>query len=500
MLKKMTRSQSGFTLFELIIVVALLSIVLSLAFTFLAAGMRFVEKSDEQFAVQSASRLAMQKTSQAIRYSEAVFTIPSSALEEENLSAEWDYIGIETVDMDGTIGNEIVQYIYIYDADEDAYIHQREVIVPAQAGIVYNISFNRDASDSGNRSIEFTLKVSSVDEPDGGFEMTSEVIALNSMQIIDDLTTALDPAVGVAFRSGNSDPTVVKYVGHVAMVLDTSGSMDRELDGSSTNNDSLKRITKMKTAAQMIIEGDVDEDIDGFAQEDNIDVTIIPFNNNANQDYIMHDSNQLYYQTLLSSKNETDALVAQINALVAAGYTNTGDGLRRAYYTLLNNNTIPDVTVKNYMILLVDGVSTKGTKISGRNDPFDSSDCFVLDGDVASSQCVNEDDRTSYYVSNTTTVDPFGSLYVDTVGELLDTTPDFEVEVYIIGYASEINSSALDDIAAACGIDIYNAEEKAAHVFQAGDEAALLDAFEVIKDDISNQLWLLLGPGYGEEE
>lgn len=93
--------------------------------------------------------------------------------------------------------------------------------------------------------------------------------------------------------------------------------------------------------------------------EDNIDIKLVPFNTSANS------SDDAVY-AFRNAKIYTSALLTAVNNLSPGGGTNTGDGLRRAYWALYNHNheVGAGVRASNYLIVLVDGVTTFGSVIT----------------------------------------------------------------------------------------------------------------------------------------
>ncbi|MFA9399049.1 MAG: type II secretion system protein, partial [Clostridiaceae bacterium] len=112
---KFHKKKSGFTLLELIITIALLGLVSSMAFSMLNFGTTVLNKSEDEYEFQFSTRMTLAATSNIIRYSTAVFTIPQSSFRCDNLDSGWDYIDIHEVEItpakDGNpavTGNEIV--------------------------------------------------------------------------------------------------------------------------------------------------------------------------------------------------------------------------------------------------------------------------------------------------------------------------------------------------------------------------------------------------------
>lgn len=468
-----SKSKSAFTLLELIIVIALLGLVITMAYSMLGFGRKILNKSEEEYNFQFSTRIALQSTSNIIRYSTAVFTIPKSSFRADNLDSGWDYIGIHQVQITpsqngnpAVMGNEIVKYQY----DQATNTHISKVLVAAVPNVSYQFVFNKVNPHDEDSLLQFTIKsipVGSVDDhgnPIASLTITSEVEARNSLQVID-LSTNLDPAAAIAFRNQERAKSVV---GHVAMVLDTSGSMADALNGHSPgyfNGDS--RISILRDQAKELV--------NKFAQEDNIDISLIPFSTSANDPH-----------NFLNAKTSASALINIINGLRAGGGTNTGDGLRRAYWNLKAHNAevAAGVTPSNYVIILVDGVTTFYSVISNSNRAY-----LTVNGNI-NEGCLDrgyyEYDPHGQIAGNGAYLDSGGTGYVNTIGAYLNTSSF--AKAYVIGFSSkpsELNS--VNDIASACGAP-------SSRVFTANSSDALNQVFETIRSDIVNDLWYLQGP------
>lgn len=469
--KKTTKT--AFTLLELIIVVALMGLVSTMAYSMLNFSRTVLNKSEDEYEFQFSTRMALQSTSNIIRYSTAVFTIPKSSFRADNLDSGWDYIGIHQVEITpaqngnpAVMGNEIVKYQY----DKATNTHISSVLIAAKPNISYRFIFTKVNPQNEDSLLQFTIQsfqAGSVDEngnPSASLTVTSEVEARNSLQVID-LSTNIDPAVAIAFRSQDR---VKNVVGHVAMVLDISGSMADTLSGNSTgSNSSNSRIYILKDQAKTLI--------NKFAQEDNIDIALIPFSTSAN------NPNSFY-----NAKTATTTLINKINSLSAGGGTNTGDGLRRAYWGLKAHNAEvgTGVTPSNYVIILVDGVTTFYSVISNSDRTYVTSNGNVNEGFLDRGSY--EFDHNGQIAGNGSTLDSGGTAYVNAIGAYL--RANSFAKAYVIGFSSlnpELQS--VNNIAAACGAP-------SSRIFTANSSDALNQVFETIRGDIVNDLWYLQGP------
>lgn len=461
-------NRSGMTLIEVILSVALLGIVVTGGYSLISFSRTYWQKSQEEYRLQFATRIALQQTSDVIRYSSAVFTVPKSSFRADNLDAGWDYIGIEETEVSpGVTGNQVVKYTY----DAASGTHIKTVLIPARADIVYGFKFTKVNPADEDSLLQFSIEtypVDSLDEygnPRAALTVVSEVEALNSLQVVDLSTPPYDPAAAVAFRTTDRSQTVV---GHVAMVLDTSGSMADNLNGYSGGT---SRISILRQKAIALV--------NNFAQEDNIDIKLVPFATSANR------SDNSPFASFYNAKNQTSSLVNAINSLSATGGTNTGDGLRRAYWALEDHShdVAGDVLVSNYTIILVDGVTTFYSVVSNSNRSFVTSDEDVNEGYLDRNDPYNPNGQIA---GNGSSLDSGGTAYVTAIGSNCLARNSFS-KCYVIGFSNL--SSELRSVN-----DIGSAVNAGAHVYTANDADALEQVFDEIRQDIVNDLWYLQGP------
>lgn len=453
------KKNKGFTLIEVIVAMALMSLIIMGSFSMLNFGNVVYNKSLVEYDLQAKTRQVSTQVNHISRYSTAVFTIPNSSFRENNLTDGWDYIGI----LDGAI----VTFKSELDGAGNP-VHTKTVMVPADPDIDYKIVFQEVDEDEENKILKFSIQGFAASgeiqlDDDGNpipyIDLTSQVESLNSLQIIHK-GTELNPSVALAFKTEDRSAPVIQQilpVAQVAMVLDVSGSMNWKMNGDTTNTTSLRRITLMKEAANELITS--------FNGSDNpVSISLVPFSTMANNP-----------KAFRSAQSEAALLQADITALVANGGTNTGDGLRRAYHQIINGRTNPDYNgkvVSDYIIVLVDGVTTFGTRTSttNSNSPFRTTD-----GNVASE---------AYIYGNGSTLDnTHGTPYVNTIG---NTIKGSNIKVFVIGFSSRTSDLAsVDDIVTATG-----AEPK----FIAGDIDELKLAFGEIQQQILSELWYISGP------
>lgn len=115
----------------------------------------------------------------------------------------------------------------------------------------------------------------------------------------------------------------------IALVIDTSGSMDTDLQGRDS------RLDVAKAAATRFI--------DKFNTESNVKIGLVQYSNRANK------------TSGLVDKNSFSTLKDSVKKFTSDGGTNTGDGLRLAYYMLKESS---NSNAKKYIVLLTDGEPT----------------------------------------------------------------------------------------------------------------------------------------------
>ena len=472
------KKKKGVTLIELIIAISLLGLIGTTAFSLIFYGVRVVNKSNEEVDTQHGTRMVLYETSDIIRYASAVFTIPKSSFRADNLDSGWNYVGIIENEIQpaqngnpAVIGHKIVNYTY----NKTTNTHDETVLFSGQPGITFTFVFNKVNPHNVDSLLQFTIEgfpEGSVDEygiPNATLSVTTEVEARNSLQVID-LATAGNPAYAIAYRDDERQKSVV---GHISMVLDTSGSMTYDMAGRTPQEwyyNPPSRNSILKTEANRMIEA--------YDQEDNIAMRLVTIATSANT---TGGTSIPFYNSNTNAAN----LKSRINALDAVGGTNTGDGLRRAYWALkTHNSTVPaGVVAKNYLIILVDGVTTFASVISSSNRNYFEPDGNVNEGYLDRQ---GENSPQGQIAGNGSSLDAKGTGYVNLMGSKFQ-AGNF-AKTYVIGFSAKPSDlESVNDIAEACGAPTEN-------VFRAGSQDDLSVVFSTIQQDIVNDLWYLQGP------
>lgn len=455
--------KQAFTLIELVISLSILVLIASIATGFLLPTMKLPDKALNEFEIQSKLRLLSQKVNTTIRDASATFALHRTS--HSDLTSGWNYI-IPSVDH-----TSIIEYVW------NGSVHVSRVIAAPLAGVTYDLQFSKINPSYADNLLEYKI-IATINGTTR--EIKSEVEALNSLQVIDrgNLT---NPSNTLAYRTDARPTEISDSQACVTMVLDKSGSMDWTMSGNTTSTTSNKRIYKMQQEAKRLIQG--------LSTNPNIYASIVPFASTANDP-----------QAMLPVKvNDTanQVLLNKIDSLDANGGTNTGDGLRRAYYTQKAFNDAATKTTKNFMIVLVDGVTTFYSATRLNRDSWGN----VTISYVTGNNNIEDRELTSYnttyangrYAGHGDSLDADGTAYVNLMGSLIrnygsGTTADKEpISVYVIGFSAvSADHGSLQDIArATTGGTTY---------YTAGDSAALEAIFASIAKDINDSLWHIGGP------
>lgn len=482
----------GITLIEMIIAVSLLSIVFIIAVNILNIGVRTLEMSNRSFDVQATVRNVSSVTRNTIRYATTVFTVPAGSFRPDNLENGWSYLGIEDVMLDGQPATEIVQYRW----NPATGTHIREVMVAARRDVVFRLEFAQEVgfcAVTGNMLTDQDLTFQIVGYLNGDtsrpyITIEGATVAANTLQVIDS-GTAFDRAVAIAFR-GDDRPGVT--VGHVAFILDVSGSMAWDMNGNETwMTGQPSRMSIMQSAAITMITA--------MAAHDNIDISLVPFSHTANDPHPFRNT-QL----------ETSTLTSAVSALTAGGGTNTGDAIRRAHYQLrAHNQTLESgVTARNYLIVLVDGDTTMASvrpffsHTINSNTVFQPADYFFGDGNLQNPAAwIHVSDptgtRNPWVQGNVTATipaqivghgserRPFTCGYVEAVSRRY--FPPGYAKVFIVALSSSVSAAGIQQVQ-------MSLQAQPSNVFRANDAEALHTAFTSIMNEITSELWHLNGP------
>ncbi|MDH8679419.1 VWA domain-containing protein [Fusibacter bizertensis] len=482
---KPTKLKRGFTLIELIITISLLSMIILLSTSMISLTMTAQKKTMDEYEINTTIRQASQRANEIIRYSKAVFAVPVDFVSDPSkMDPGWSYFAISPDK------RRIVQYVY----DDTAGTHLEQILVDASPNVEYEIEFVKDATTSSDNLLKFQIVgYVTKTESDGTLVRTgqkiafeSEVEAQNALQIVDK-GTVLSPSVALAFRNDSSaQGTGRTQVATITIVLDVSGSMDTSLNG-------LSRIARVKNALLgytkdngTIVEGIINT----FSRENNIEISIVPFSQTAN--YPTPNSASNLEHPFYNAEDDKSTLVTLVNNIETYGNTNTGDGLRRAYYRLIDFSPVAEgynteTEQYNYMILLVDGETNQSSWESKGYQQLHSFFGFTWYTDEYTyySQYTGRGGITpSISYDNVTRVYPYSrnnSSYISTIGSMIVAA---ETKSYVIGFSNGITTEISNLGTALDAEQIYNYN----------DDFDLDEVFDNIAQDILAELWLVTGP------
>jgi len=487
-MKKMNRK--GFTLVEVLAVLAIVGIVLTMIFSLLFYGFDVFNMTSIEYQVQSGTRLALQQTDALVRYSTALFAVPDTSYMDD----EWNYIAM----------NEDRTQIINYKWDSSSQTHIEEIMAGPYPDVTFNIGFTKQNNLSTDNTLKLYFETYASDGTTKRYNIVSGYEALNALQVVN-YGTESHPATALAYRNETASYENYKVIVNIALVLDTSGSMESAINGDYATTSNPSRISILRTQVAALV--------DNFASNTNSDVSInislVPFATYAPTPSSFYDIKNTTQKTNLKSA---------IADLDANGYTNTGDGLRRAYFQLLTKSSADastatiDTIIKNYTIILVDG-DTNTHSMS--NTKTITQVCTRYNKDGSCKKYSRTTTWTQEYYSSSATIDnctftptstnctpgyvtntwnsSVADSYVALMGANLS-DPDFTSN-YVISFAEDTTPSQIVFIA-----DSTNTPNDADHIYAATSADELGLSFTQIQMSITNELWRFLGPKLADTE
>lgn len=468
----------GFTFIEVMVVVAVIGIVTSMIYSLLFFGIDLFNMTNVDYQLQSEVKMTMSKTNDLVQNARALFAVTSLDYKDP----EWNYIGL----------NDDQTMIVNYKWDPSTQTHVEEVLGGPFENTTFRIVFSTVSSMEKTNEIEMYFETITNSGEVQRYEIDAGFKALNALQVVS-YGTESHPAVALAYREENYTYENYNLIVNITMVLDTSGSMGWGLVNPnqyvSTSNPS--RISVLINQAKMLVEL--------FSQNGNSDVDInislVPFESYAKTPSTFYD---------VKNTSEKSTLLNKINALDANGSTNTGDGLRRAYYQLNTKSTNDaatadqDTIIKNYTIILVDGDSNTSSMYNTRvctayrpngNCRTWSWSSYYYDG----TGTINDCDFTSTSTSCTpgeVSGTSHANTYVGLMGDHL--SDDDFVTNYVVSFAVDVSEDQIIFLA-----ESTNTPDS--RVYYATDATQLGLSFTEIQMSITNDLWQFLGPRLTED-
>lgn len=371
----------GFTLIEVILAIALLSFVIIIATNMFLLGNKAQKFTIDEYSLNSDLRKVTEQTNSIVRYSKAVFAVPSTFVDSTDvMDTSWNFL---MVSEDG-------KRIVIMKYDSTLGKHVETVVVDETDNLIYELLFEKDTTAKTDNVLKYKINAYVTDDagnkvspgtPRLVFETTVE--SVNSIQVADKGTMAA-PSIALAYREdGQTSGKGKNQIAYVTIVVDTSGSMLASPDGDyryqyydrwgNPSGNRIEydesRIRKLRQALKGSVGNPNSGIINQFSEEENIFLSLVPFSTTSNypEPTSYNNSGQSHPIYEVYVEDDKDDMVNKVDLLRGNGGTNTGDGLRQAYYlhedfrTRMNaaGYTIKDTDqVHHYMIMLVDGETT----------------------------------------------------------------------------------------------------------------------------------------------
>ena len=362
-------NKKGFALVELLIAVALITVVIIVSMNMFFFGTNAHRLTFKEYEIQSDVRIATEQVTNIVRYSKAVFGVPYPFVESTSkMDPGWSYF------MVSADGKRIVSMDY----NDTTKVHEEKIIVEEQDNIEYEMIFEKDKNAKNDNVMIYKIYAQVVDENGNKVRdkivFESKVESVNAVQVADKGTAAA-PSIALAYRNdGQTSGKGKNEIAYITIITDVSGSMAANPSGAYSYDDEGNIVERTDSRIRFVREalaGDGEKEgiIQFFSKEENIYLSLIPFSTTANAPEPMDNSDPDARHDIYEvfDVEESETLEAKAETLVAEGGTNTGDALRQAYH--LHNDfrdrmkaTIkPEDQVHHYMILLVDGETTYQT-------------------------------------------------------------------------------------------------------------------------------------------
>ncbi len=473
--------RKGITLIEVLLAMAIGITVLIVIGNILSLSMKSLPHAEREFDRQRSLRFCAEVASKKIKSATALFLLPSVGLTESALKDDWNYLGVSA---DGT---KIVHYSY----NKNSGRHNKQILASGGQATAYDFAISK-RSDGAVMDMSFSA-TNTVTGGTKSFAISARPLNANYI----DAPTGTSQSVNVfAYRDRQIEDE--KTVGAVSFVIDTSASMNKNLQGDFSANDFDKRIVAVRNALsghadkQNRVKGIISE----FSAENAVELTLIPFNLTANKPYPNaysasgYDDYKFYDVAQRAQRTELLQDVQSLSTVVGNG-SNVGDGLRRAYYSHVDfENYVRTSTAygaahstENYMVIVLDGAATYASCVGGAGvnrykDDAGDQPYLTIYNDPAewqSAGVIGYGDRTSAVAER----------YVGLFGDKIKLA-DFKV--YVVAYTEDATElAAINNIARALGA-------------AAGDVYAVTTRNDIdlimsnIKADIMKDLWSVRGP------
>lgn len=404
------KRRKGITLVELCIAIALTSFIAMLAAALLNMSTKASVLTKQANEAITYEVEFTENVIDAIQTSTTVFTIPKRAFTKENLTKEWNYIGLMEISEfeGGQLPEAVVDSLGVKGAQPIStgralvmveYAGDARPSEPTDGVIMQNVDGyfivhikGYDYVDAKGETHTYTLEALPTDEygidtasrkgvslkvidtvTDSEGNFVSETIHVDTVVTARDAQQAvykgdsMNPAIAVAYRNQNmttmtkevvTETEVTKPVTVTTPVTTTTYKTERVnnpftvvvlMDVTSEMNNKVKD-TDAKTKLQTMKDS-VNQLLDQLSAYDAANVILIPYSAVAKASGNFANGSQPSKYTFHISK-ELSAAKSLVNNLVGAGKrSNPGDGLRSAYNTLVDFKNAGNEVGKVYVIM-----------------------------------------------------------------------------------------------------------------------------------------------------
>lgn len=258
----------------------------------------------------------------------------------------------------------------------------------------------------------------------------------------------------------------------IVIVMDTSGSMDWDLQGNDPwwNEDS--RMDIAKSAANLFI--------DKLKNDERVEVSLVSYSDIAE----VENFNGNKFLKIFEGNN-SNTIKNRINNLTPYGSTNIGDGLRRAYYTLINEG---ESNARKFIVFLTDGSPTafsfddiKTTSPSWWSNGIGIKVVNEREYDVK--KIINATYKTDsgkankyFYNWNSDDYNDYSLNYAKTIAEMIKSNND--IESFFIAFSQGSNTNKLKEIS----------EEANGYYKEAMTDEAINEVYEKLSEQIASDL------------
>ncbi|GEN55990.1 nitric oxide reductase [Halolactibacillus alkaliphilus] len=523
------KNQKGFTLIEIILAMGIGFMLMAVIWSILGLGVRSQSFTANEYEKQANMRYAIETINNRMRFFTVGFAVTEDDFKPsfndtsgklEGVAAPWNYIGLSPGK------THLVHYEY----KENGYI-MTDLTLPVD-GLTLDLRFIKESSPQNDNLL--TLFLNGYENHQQTFDIKTTIEALNALHLVDwGDGTHSGAAVALAYRTEETPEIDKRPVAAMSMVLDTSGSMNWRVNEKVNGNDNTdnpdekSRISILRDSLKLMV--------NDLSEGENAYVSFVPFHTNANipNSNLEKSSPDNSHGFSVIKQDNLEEWRSLIDNIKANGGTNTGDGIRRGYYQLLNfSNELSTYElettqeVKNYMIILVDGVTTMASaEVSRTSSWFVGTTYYYNNNYFLGKDNITENWSSNPLLNNSlpgrrlgpstvgngAELDAKGTDYVNMVGERLvraknlpHGTKDLELEdnVFVIGFSGITEDLlSLKDIAKAVGIavqsddsDIINDFMENDRVFVARSAEDLEGVFKNISGYIMEDLWQVSGP------